>query len=172
MKASRAKHLGDLAGRFYSKLGDYTDTQVDEIIRAIALQARDYLPDGSMAAVVERDEGIPHVLAASENHVYALDVESIEDNGPAVTRCRLLRLDPASCSASVAVRYGGSHRFGNGRRIVWMFQLRDAIGTLDATIPGRMDPDGEMDEQACLGQHLAARLGWDLPEGAGSGSQA
>jgi hypothetical protein len=172
MKPNQARHLGELAGRFYSKLEDYTDTQVDEIIRAIMLQARDYLPDGSISAVIEQDEGVPLVLAATDSHIYALDVESVEDDWPAITRCRLLRLDPASCSASVAVRYGGSHRFGVGRRIVWTFHFRDTEGTLDAKVPGRLDPEGEMDERARLGQHLAVRLGWDLPHEASPGSAA
>lgn len=162
MKASQARRLGDLVGRFYTRHDDFTDTQSDEIIRAVAQQSRNYLPDQAISAVVEQKDAVPLVLAATDNRVYALDVESVDKDGPATTRCRLLRLNPASCSVSAVLRYSGSHRFGV-RRTLWRFQIHDTGGNLDVTVAGRQDSDGEMDEGALLGKHLAVRLGWEFP---------
>lgn len=160
MNRRQAGRLGTDAARFFHAHEDYTEDQANAANTAFSLQAEQFLPESSSAAVIEHENGLPLIVAADDTHLYTLEVVAYEDDalGPATSRATMRRMDPERCQISCDARYRGSHSFGRVRLSTWRIRVED----LDFAIETRTDEDGESDDREAFAQHVALALGWSF----------
>jgi hypothetical protein len=154
-----AKLAREMADFYYRKTQDARTRE--EVHGAIFSQLFEFVPDGAVAAMVEREgDNVPIVVAAGDETLYLTEYLGESEGSPWVaSRTTTHHLKPGAGSASAEVRYRASQtgRELPARSARWHFELDD--GT-ELTIDSFVDGDGEADDRERVARSLARALGW------------
>jgi len=155
MEEDKAGRLGDLVADFYLHHGDYDQDETNGVNTAISWHAKDAIPDGALTVVVEYEDGLPLILAATHSRLYALDVEATSSSSTsgAQTRCRSYTLDPDHVTVVHRATYRSA---GSFRTSTWEIQLPDTT----VRVPGHVYANGEADEGELMSRLIVEALGW------------
>ena len=162
MVPKKANRLATQASSFYRALPQFNDSQADSIDFAMLHALHEFMPEGSVTVVIEHGgEGLPLVLGATEDRLYAFDVPELpEENEPiAEVRWRSFWLDPEHCDIYAEVRYSRpAMAFGHeiNRRSTWHVRVQD----LHLEFASRVNAESEtVEPRENFAQHLAGCLG-------------
>jgi hypothetical protein len=128
---------------------------------AVFDQLYDFVPDGAIAALVQRDgDNAPTIVAYHHDQLYILELlDSGDEISQPPTRCRMFHLTPGNGAVEVVTRYRSRQADVAARGADWHFELE---GGTSLTIETYMGPDGEVEDREALAQAIARALGWEM----------
>ncbi len=155
MAKPKASKLSNRAADFYR--GEALPDHLMNAINTALFMEAENLPENATAAVIEHPEGLPLIVAATDSHLYAIEVEDdMEEAPPVGVRTTMRRLDPERCTVSVHRR--ASKSWGEVHyRSVWRFQVVD----LAFEVETRSGEDVIADERELFARRLARSIGWE-----------
>lgn len=124
-------------------------------------QCFDFLPEGAIAAVVDRHEDSPCLVALDGDRLYGVFVVSpgTGPRGPATTECDLYAVDPRDSHVACRTKFIGVRASASPlrRETRWIFR----IGDLDLSFETRISPErSRLEADETFAQALASALGW------------
>lgn len=135
------------------------DTRVEQVHRAVFHQAFEFIPETSIAALIQRDgDNEPIVVAIDGHQLYLLSVLPAEnDLSQPATECRIVHVEPGRGSVAVRTKYRPAIGRHPSRSATWEFKIADEI---TMTIETSFHPEDEIDQREAVAQALARALGW------------
>lgn len=171
MDQARSSRLSDELSDKWSRWdtggnGDPHETRRNarSVKAAVFNQCLDFLPDESVAEVIEHGEGSPVLLVVDGDSLYVLSVSSPgTGEGPATTECGLHHINPERSTVTCQTKFIGE-RVGEAtlpRETTWVFE----VGSFKIRFQTLVNPEHDrLGDGETVAQELAKAIGWkELP---------
>lgn len=167
MDQVRASSLSDDLSEKWSRWdtagdGDPHEARSNErsVKAAVFNQCLDFLPDESVAEVIERGEDSPVLLAVDGDYLYVLLVKSPgTGEGPATTECELHHINPKRSTVTCQTKFIGE-RVSEAtlpRETTWSFE----VGAFKIRFETLVNPNHDkLGAGEAIAQALAKAIGW------------